>query len=149
MQWKLSWNNRILLSYRMYVDTGLWDIENANTFSELIIAAIVACNVISISASAMWCSLSGKSWGLKIRNIKYPRKGWQYTILCLTLRMTVTSARIPEEGASHHAQFVCFLTRSKRNTGIDTNNMRLAACFIGRTQWRYGRSRDETKYSYN
>ena len=26
--------------------------------------------------------------------------------------------------------------------------MRLAACFLGRAQWRHGRSRDETKYTY-
>ena len=43
-------------------------------------------------------------------------------------------------------QLVCFLTRSKRNTGIDTYRMRLAACILERAQWRQSRSRDDTKY---
>ena len=45
------------------------------------------------------------------------------------------------------ATCTCFLTRSKRNTGIDAYRMRLAACILGLTQWRHSRCRDETKYS--
>ena len=41
---------------------------------------------------------------------------------------------------------LCFLTRSKRNPGIDAQMMRFAAFIPWRAEWRHGRSRDETKY---
>ena len=65
------------------------------------------------------------------------------SILCLTSSMTVTSVR---RRLLSHTQLVCFLTRSKRNTGIDTQWMLLAACIYGHAQRRHGRSWDETKY---
>ena len=50
---------------------------------------------------------------------------------------------------SSRVQFVCFLTGSKRNTGIGAWMMRLAACILVSAQWRHGCSRDETKYRYS
>ena len=58
------------------------------------------------------------------------------------------SAYSRQRRLSSRAQLVCFLTRSKRNTGIDASRMRLAACILRRAQWRHGCSRDETKYSW-
>ena len=43
------------------------------------------------------------------------------------------------------AWLLCFLTRSKRNPGIDAQMMRFAAFILWRAEWRHGRSRNETK----
>ena len=71
------------------------------------------------------------------------------SILCLTSRTTVTSARTPEDDACHRVRNLCVFSHVQKGTpGLTRKRMRLVACILERAQWRHGRFRDETKYSW-
>ena len=69
------------------------------------------------------------------------------TILCLSLRTTVTSARIPEKDAYYRPCSMCIFSHvQKRIPRLTRKGCVLQRYSLCRTQWRHGCSWDETKY---
>ena len=85
-------------------------------------------------------------WFYKVFTKLHPidlQKCCHCTILYLTSRTTVTSARIPEEDACHRARNLCLFSSVQKGTPGLTHK----GCVLQRVSRScHGRSRDETKY---